>query len=631
MGVASSAVVGMQDGAVIDEQMGDAKRIAQRDNHHNDDDEDGAEDSDDDLPPTEATGLLRGKGSLRRRKPWYRRANPWYIHVHMLGFALGMALIAAPKIEVFTRVICEQVNEDAIMQHASDPLGSPILLLLTPEQCRHSTIVNRRLATLTLMFQVIMGVLCVLTSQYWGSLSDRIGRKRTMAINVLSFAMGDIVLLVVLSNPQKFSYFWLLLAPAIEGIFGGFGGGQAIFSAYISDCTSPGSRAGIFSLLMGILFGGIAVGPAISSFLIQATGKLLAPFWAVAIVHGLQALYCALILPESLSERKQRDARKRREEKQQEQQGKFQEEAWKAQREGYGTGKRAALALKRVSSPLAGVFAPIALLGPRQTSQGTWDWSLPMVALASAFYSMLTAIYPLKMQYAQLKFGWTAVELGNLLSLMGVTRIVALLVLIPLLCKLVRKPHQEPIRDTDAVSASADQSMVDPPSSTFSQQENDEWDRHKVQHRLIHDYKWDLLLSRISILVDVTCYVALAFSKNSTYFCVFVVAGALGSGANPALSSLALMFADPKETGKLMAAMGVFQTLMAQIVAPFLFSGIFAATVGFWPEAFFIMGSFIFFLAFLCLLFVRIRRPKWSKTASQAEAGASEFSIVAQD
>ena len=91
-------------------------------------------------------------------------------------------------------------------------------------------------------------------------------------------------------------------------------------------------------------------------------------------------------------------------------------------------------------------------------------------------------------QYAQLKFGWTAVELGNLLSLMGVTRIVALLVLIPLLCKLVRKPHQEPVRDSDATPASADQSSVDPPSSTISKQENEEWDRHKVQHRLIHDY-----------------------------------------------------------------------------------------------------------------------------------------------
>lgn len=29
------------------------------------------------------------------------------------------------------------------------------------------------------------------------------------------------------------------------------------------------------------------------------------------------------------------------------------------------------------------------------------------------------SIYPLKMQYAQLKFGWTSVELGNLLSLVS--------------------------------------------------------------------------------------------------------------------------------------------------------------------------------------------------------------------
>ena len=43
-----------------------------------------------------------------------------------------------------------------------------------------------------------------------------------------------------------------------------------------------------------------------------------------------------------------------------------------------------------------------------------------------------------------------------------------------------------------------------------------------------------------------------------------------------ALSSLALMFADPKETGKLMAAISVFSTLMGQIVAPVIFNGLFA-------------------------------------------------------
>lgn len=45
----------------------------------------------------------------------------------------------------------------------------------------------------------------------------------------------------------------------------------------------------------------------------------------------------------------------------------------------------------------------------------------------------------IQLQYAQLKFGWTAVELGNFLSFVGISRIVALLVVIPLLTKLWKK------------------------------------------------------------------------------------------------------------------------------------------------------------------------------------------------
>lgn len=38
-------------------------------------------------------------------------------------------------------------------------------------------------------------------------------------------------------------------------------------------------------------------------------------------------------------------------------------------------------------------------------------------------------------------------QLGNFISLVGATRIVALCVAIPLLIKLIRKPHKEPERD----------------------------------------------------------------------------------------------------------------------------------------------------------------------------------------
>lgn len=125
------------------------------------------------------------------------------------------------------------------------------------------------------------------------------------------------------------------------------------------------------------------------------------------------------------------------------------------------------------------------------------------------------------MQYAQLKFGWTSIQLGNFISLMGATRIVALCVAIPLLIKIIRKPHKEPERDphpgvppstssssslinndheenVDGASSSASPTAIGKPQRTgrgndvnasgFSKIEDDEWDAHKQQHRLIHDY-----------------------------------------------------------------------------------------------------------------------------------------------
>lgn len=88
--------------------------------------------------------------------------------------------------------------------------------------------------------------------------------------------------------------------------------------------------------------------------------------------------------------------------------------------------------------------------------------------------------------------------------------------------------------------------------------------------------EFDLHLARFSILIDLASYIALTMTTTATYFCVFVVAQSLGSGANPAISSLSLMFADPKETGKLMGAMTVLTVVTSNIVAPVLFNSVYA-------------------------------------------------------
>lgn len=61
----------------------------------------------------------------------------------------------------------------------------------------------------------------------------------------------------------------LVIAPIIEGLLGGWSTLQSATSAYVSDCTSPGSRATIFSRFNGVFFLGFSIGPVIGGWIIR--------------------------------------------------------------------------------------------------------------------------------------------------------------------------------------------------------------------------------------------------------------------------------------------------------------------------------------------------------------------------
>lgn len=251
-----------------------------------------------------------------------------------------------------------------------------------------------------------------------------------------------------------------------------------------------------------------------------------------------------------------------------------------------------------------------------------------MLAAACGFYDMLTSIYSIRMQYAQLKFGWTAVDLGNLMSLSGVVRIIALLVVIPLLVKIVRRPHSEPVREGDPASSPSNSELAaQSAQSALTKKGDEDWNRHKAEHRIIHDYKFDLLLARVSLCIDISSYTAIIFTTTATHFLLCTVAQGLGAGGHPAMSSLCLMFADPKETGKLMGAVAVLQIMFSQILGPLFFNGVFAATVDTFPEAIFVLGTALYFVTLVFLVLVRVRRPKWKGNTASSEAGP-EFNDV---
>jgi len=58
-------------------------------------------------------------------------------------------------------------------------------------------------------------------------------------------------------------------------------------------------RSQIFSLNLGLLFTGLAIGPTLGSLLIRSTGQTLSIFYATTIFHFMYTFVVFLVLPES--------------------------------------------------------------------------------------------------------------------------------------------------------------------------------------------------------------------------------------------------------------------------------------------------------------------------------------------
>jgi hypothetical protein len=180
---------------------------------------------------------------------------------------------------------------------------------------------------------------------------------------------------------------------------------QAATNAYLTDCTESGSRARLFSILGGILFGGIALGPIAGAVAINLTGSILTPFYLALSLHCAYLLVVAFVIPESLSMARQLDARKR----QAEEQALEVEEAIKEDLLAQAQGTSMAVLVtrvKRVAWRMGWFLRPLGLLLPRKRSDDEkeedrptlerggerrvgWDFELLKVAIGYGSYVMV--------------------------------------------------------------------------------------------------------------------------------------------------------------------------------------------------------------------------------------------------
>ena len=165
-----------------------------------------------------------------------------------------------------------------------DILGFTILIPILPFYAEHfganPTTVGAIYATVALCSLV--------SSPFWGRLSDRIGRKGVLMAAQIAGFLGFTML------AWGTALWTVFLARAIEGLGGG---GLGVTQAYVTDVTTPQNRARAFGLV-GAMFGlGFLIGPVLASVLVRFGYRV--PFAVAAALALLTVVLTSVLLPES--------------------------------------------------------------------------------------------------------------------------------------------------------------------------------------------------------------------------------------------------------------------------------------------------------------------------------------------
>ncbi|KZT59128.1 MFS general substrate transporter [Calocera cornea HHB12733] len=548
--------------------------------------------------------------------PAWRKPSIHWLAPFALFAAICRGMTLAPRVEVYTALTCLALNPQAVFPNASLPIddsslsarslswsfdvfppvyiraieefgdygayddevevpvdADPSQLPEPSKACSKSPDVQSSAARLQTAISITMGLLSALTTPYWGTLADSIGRTRVLTFCALGLLTTDLVFLLVCRFRFSVSRWVLVMGPTVEGLMGGWTAMQAAINAYASDAINPQDRVKIFSRFFGLIYIGVALGPMISGSLVKLTDNLISVFYLSASSWLLLAVLCATALPESLSKETMAKKRDEREKKRLTDKGNW----WN-------------------------FAAPLVIFVPRKRpGRVRRDWNVTLIGTAAFCMLLVYGIYHMKFAYAIFVYAWGSEQLGYYLAYIGAARAVHLLLLLPAIIRLIRRYYP---------STASHSLPVDHRMATIS-------------------VALDVVAYTLtSISPPSAMWAFVIFTSMSSF-----AGGALPS--MHALS-LGILTAQEKEAaeeagddgsagevnhaGKLFGAFGLVQATAQILLGPLMFGALYSVSVYTFPKAIFVVAACLLATSFLCLTGVRLSE----EDKQRAEEGAIE-------
>ncbi|KAJ7698588.1 major facilitator superfamily domain-containing protein [Mycena rosella] len=543
----------------------------------------------------------------RTEMAWWKRPAPWWLMVLAPFSSIISTATVAPQLELYNTLACciHKPQVTGLETHSSFHQGlwisssftiavddtvertflqsGPPILLSDP--CSSDPDVQGAAAKMSAVIDTVNGILTFVTAGWWGSFSDRNGRKKLMGIAAIGQLISSFNILIVAKYLEQIpgGGYWILIVDAVtSGVLGVSTSETAAMFAYISDISTAEKRFRLFSVVSGCMLAGLAIGPMLGSLVVRLTHNPLSVFYMAAAFRILQTCLVWFILPESLPPAQMERALVKHLEIR------------------ISTDDRTSLFYVR---RLLFFLKPLAVLLPEKTTNrhsslgARRDWDLPILVLAFGLILLASASLTNQLLYARYTFGWDSEYIGYCLSAIGFSRAIYLILILPLVINFVKSR----MRNTGPASSESDLLLPDR-------------DPPRLSHPNTHAFAFDLGLARFSAVVEIATFAALAFAPTGFLFLLFTMLGALGGGVSTAIKSVALDIYsgkfrknEPVESGKLFGALSVVQSVFSEIIGPPLYGLIYASTVATFPRTIFFVALGSWVVAFALLNCIKLR------------------------